>query len=717
MMIKKIKQDINALKKEWDKIKLTKYYEEKNDLFTGDMRRYSDDSRILDIALRDYLIYLNKPNENINWMRIGFINTYCDWDCTDYDKLIYTIDSNGLYKDEYEEEIPVLIDVFIGADNEMFNKKNQVTTYSFDLINVYKTIAQCYLECDGGKVKPDEFNRAQTYIQNIYNYIQKNLNINAINLYCSDGTKGLSMDNVEYEDDVLAPKKTEKGSNLVKLLNEKLNENYINLTYESQSIDKKRHTNDYANNQQEDIIGYWKIIMKIAEQMDIRNKAGIKDSMDIMLSRLTVLYLLECANVEKVNSLDKKAKEFLKEIAMGKRLDSHIKKGKEDMSKLFPSNSDSIHGGHICSVFIVMQNTVEKSDVLESILDECNIDLKTIFFTTYIEVIKYFLSLCGKDYKETISEFENDWKDYTEEDDETDEVVDSDVKKEDIDQSISNDEKEIVTQNTSLKDSLNELEELIGLEGVKKEIKSLINLIEISKLREKHGLKISKLSNHLVFLGNPGTGKTTVARLVAEIYHKIGVLSKGHLVEVDRSGLVGGYVGQTAIKVNKVIKKALGGILFIDEAYSLTYGKEDNDYGFEAVDTLLKGMEDNREDLVVIVAGYTSPMNQFLDSNPGLESRFNKVINFTDYNPSELYDIFALMCKKNDFVFSKEVSDKMKSYFVNVYENREENFANGRMVRNTFERIIQKQADRLSVQGDVNKKMLSCITLEDVDDL
>ena len=187
---------------------------------------------------------------------------------------------------------------------------------------------------------------------------------------------------------------------------------------------------------------------------------------------------------------------------------------------------------------------------------------------------------------------------------------------------------------------LEKLSELIGLEKVKDEVRSLINLVKVRQLRKASKLPAVPMSLHLVFIGHPGTGKTTIARLISLIYHVLGVLSKGHLVEVDRAGLVAGYVGQTALKVNEVLNKSLGGVLFIDEAYSLTSRGDDKDFGLEAIDTLIKGMEDNRSDLVLIVAGYPEKMKQFLKANPGIKSRFSKVIRFDDYRSSELMAIF-----------------------------------------------------------------------------
>lgn len=266
----------------------------------------------------------------------------------------------------------------------------------------------------------------------------------------------------------------------------------------------------------------------------------------------------------------------------------------------------------------------------------------------------------------------------------------------------------------TLEDLLAELDELCGLETVKEEVRGLINLVKVRRLREEAGLPIPPLSLHMVFLGNPGTGKTTVARLVAKLYKAIGVLSKGQLVEVDRSGLVAGYVGQTALKTQEVLQSALGGVLFIDEAYSLAPENSPTDFGREAIEVLLKGMEDHRKDLVVIVAGYTGPMEQFIHSNPGLESRFNKYLTFDDYDAAQLLEIFHSLCKKNGYTLTPEAEAKAAEGFRDLYEHRDENFGNARQVRNAFEDAVARQANRVAGLEAPSKEDLMAILPEDL---
>ena len=262
---------------------------------------------------------------------------------------------------------------------------------------------------------------------------------------------------------------------------------------------------------------------------------------------------------------------------------------------------------------------------------------------------------------------------------------------------------------------LEQLDSLVGLETVKKEVKNLINLVKVRKLRKENDLPVPPMSFHMVFLGNPGTGKTTVARLISGLYAAIGVLSKGQLVEVDRSGLVAGYVGQTALKTQEVIQSALGGVLFIDEAYSLSSGGE-NDFGREAIETLLKAMEDHRDDLVVIVAGYTGPMEKFIHSNPGLESRFNRYFFFPDYDGNQLTEIFRIQCKKNSYTLTPEADEAALKMFTRLYEERDENFGNGRDVRNCFEDMVVRQSNRVAAMESPSKDDLITVLPEDLVD-
>jgi stage V sporulation protein K len=257
-----------------------------------------------------------------------------------------------------------------------------------------------------------------------------------------------------------------------------------------------------------------------------------------------------------------------------------------------------------------------------------------------------------------------------------------------------------------------ELDTYIGLATIKEEVGNLINMAKVYKLREEQKLPNTDMSLHMVFTGNPGTGKTMIARLMSRIYRSLGILSKGQLVEVDRSGLVAGYVGQTAIKTSKVIEKALGGVLFIDEAYALN-GKSENDFGQEAIDTILKAMEDHRDDLVVIVAGYDKLMDAFVHSNPGLESRFNRYLHFDDYSTDEMMQIFAMQCKKGSYELSDGVEELVRDYIAE--ENADGiTFGNARGVRNIFEHILVAQNNRLAAMESVTREDLMKITTEDI---
>ena len=264
-----------------------------------------------------------------------------------------------------------------------------------------------------------------------------------------------------------------------------------------------------------------------------------------------------------------------------------------------------------------------------------------------------------------------------------------------------------------LEDVLAELNSLVGLKDIKNDVQSLANFVKVKNLREERGLKTPDMSLHLVFTGNPGTGKSTVARLIGRIYRSLGALSKGQLIEVDRSDLVGGYVGQTAIKTQEVIQKAMGGVLFIDEAYALSPNTE-NDFGQEAINTILKAMEDHRDDLVVIVAGYDELMYRFINSNPGLKSRFNKYFHFDDYTPDELWKIFLRFAGKGNYNVSPEAEERIKDHLSTIYMTRGINFGNARDVRNLFEKIIAQQANRIvTIENPTNDQILE-ITVEDL---
>lgn len=271
---------------------------------------------------------------------------------------------------------------------------------------------------------------------------------------------------------------------------------------------------------------------------------------------------------------------------------------------------------------------------------------------------------------------------------------------------------DIIVEGDELENALQELNNLIGLNGVKQEVLACINLLRINNMRKIKGLPELQTSNHMVFTGHPGTGKTTVARIMAKIYKSLGVVSKGQLVETDRAGLVAGYIGQTALKTAQVIKKAKGGVLFIDEAYSLSSEDGSNDYGKEAIDTLVKGMEDYRDDLVVIVAGYVDEMEKFINMNPGLRSRFNKYINFADYSAEEMLEIFRRQCENTQFIISGEAAEMALEYFRTNQGNP--TFGNARGVRNFFDRVVMAQATRILAQNNPSDTDFRTIKKEDI---
>lgn len=358
----------------------------------------------------------------------------------------------------------------------------------------------------------------------------------------------------------------------------------------------------------------------------------------------------------------------------------------------------------------IPQSLTELCDVDSTILKNSSIKISPL-------IVSYFMTL-GKHYiSNGIDRKDVSFDSFVEKIDEMGEFINENERLKAVNVSLASDltdtdieEPQAVTDTAepekSLEELLEELHLLTGLSSVKEEIDQIINLIKVRNKGIEFGEQMAPLSLHLVFYGNPGTGKTTVARLLAQIYKKLGILSQGQLIEVDRGGLVAGYIGQTAIKTQEVIDKSMGGILFIDEAYTLTHAKGNSDFGQEAVDTILKAMEDHREDFIVIVAGYPELMKEFINSNPGLKSRFNQYINFEDYTAEELMEIFKTQCSKQNLILESGSEEYLIKHFTERYNQRDENYANGRDVRNYFEKVERARSNRLV-------QMLDTVTHED----
>lgn len=283
---------------------------------------------------------------------------------------------------------------------------------------------------------------------------------------------------------------------------------------------------------------------------------------------------------------------------------------------------------------------------------------------------------------------------------------------EDVNSAIEDDY--LDTEQVTVETVMAELHSLTGMDNIKKDVETLIKFLKVEKIRKLKGQSGTPVSLHTIFAGPPGTGKTTVARMLGQVFRLLGILGKGHVVEVDRSMLVGETIGSTAPKTNKVIDSAMDGILFIDEAYTLKPADSSRDFGQEAIDTILKRMEDDRDRLIVIVAGYNEEMQRFIDSNPGLQSRFNRKFNFNDFKPKELLDIFQLICTKRSFKITEDAQLTLHNYFTEVYEKRDDAFGNGRFVRNLFEKAIQVQSYRIADEDEVTDETLNTLTKLDI---
>lgn len=437
---------------------------------------------------------------------------------------------------------------------------------------------------------------------------------------------------------------------------------------------------------------------KLDEILQLENNDGTPWPVTKKVQIATFADIYRCYNGLGHNfSLDDDEENIGIYLFMGKYLKPDVAIKFDTISQCKSTLKDSF-AGVLKTSDIINQNTkmAPNEFILQKVLGECDRELQTQYMTLMYRFASAVAKADGQ-----VNEIEEKW------------LADIMKSKELNIGNGSNVRTTTKQEQDSIESPYDMLNDLIGLSSVKEEITKLTNFIKIQQVRESKGLKTPDISYHCVFTGNPGTGKTTVARIMASIYKDLGILKKGHLVETDRSGLVAEYVGQTAVKTNKIIDSALDGVLFIDEAYSLVQGAKE-DFGQEAISTLLKRMEDDRNRIIVILAGYGAEMKTFIDSNPGLQSRFNRYIHFSDYTAKELEQIFLLSTKKNQYTLDDDALVALEDTMVSAIEHKDKNFGNARFVRNLFEKSIQNQATRLSAEPNITEEVLSMIKAEDL---
>ena len=635
-----------------------------------------DDERVYEESLIDFLLFLNKPKKKISWSKIGFINEFLGWDCEWQRDMESRIIDNKLYEKDYESNAPLFLTIAVEYLNKLYDDGiYHSKLFPFRILDIYNSLGNEFLECNEDSIDEKGRKRLEKYISLMEKYIEDKLP-NDVYKYIYELRKNtiISIEEIEHK--------------VQEFMESKVNimcaDNYNETSMDLSEL--KDRWNEIIESIKNVTIEGWDISPEeLIEHRLINRLLGYLDDSECMTKQQKDI-IAGIFNVYNIKELIYENEDEVRSILSllnfsgddgTKQIDMNILVNVDN--KRYEQGDECICSKNYLDFFIGLSNTFieagsnkRNKQKIKTSINDIIIYTRSKLEPTIYE--KFFLSSnisnvsgkTDKDDQETV-----------------DELID-------------------------------ELNSLIGLDKVKQEVNSLINLIKIRKMREKMNMKQVPMSMHLVFTGNPGTGKTTVARLLSQIYHKLEILSKGHLIEVDRSGLVAGYVGQTALKVSDVIKKSMGGILFIDEAYSLTLNREESDFGYEAVDTLLKAMEDNREDLIIIVAGYTEPMESFLESNPGLRSRFNKYIAFEDYSPTELISIFKLFCKKNDFVANNELIESLSKHFEGLYLTRDDTFSNGRLVRNIFEKIISNQANRLATNSNFSKEALRELIKDDL---